>query len=112
MNASIDRESLFTIAFSVLSLLCDAFGKSNFLHSLCVKTYTRKLKGKRAVKLQSLPPTSVSAQEHALRIKLILDQWQGREGIDPKGNGWQLTDNGSVLFKDILLSVLKIFSTS
>ena len=63
MNPSVDRESLFSIAFLVLSLLYDAFGEPNFWQSLRVKVYTRKLKGKRAVKLQSLPPASVSTNQ-------------------------------------------------
>lgn len=95
-SATVENTTLYKVGFDILSRLYDASGKAQSWDALRSRVYNRKLKGKRAVKLQSLPPTTASANEHVLRIKLTIDQWLGREDIVPEGRGWLLTENGYV----------------
>ncbi|KAJ8982357.1 hypothetical protein NQ317_013108 [Molorchus minor] len=72
--------------------------------NLCTKMYLRNdkkhryvcfvknTKNKKQVQLASLPPTSVAAHQHLLRVYYQVQVWLGYQ-LDPTDWGWKLVDN-------------------
>ena len=75
----------------MLRLCKGKFKTAGSLEALRHSTYRVKLKGKRAVQLRHLPPTSKATAQHALRIHLQVQEWMGNP-LEPIGRGWVLRD--------------------
>lgn len=53
--------------------------------------YKRKLSGKRAIQLKSLPPTEEAGLQHILRIYCQVQEWLGND-IQPEVFGWMINE--------------------
>ena len=88
-----DDSRLVKVSTSLLKLLYASKGTT--LEDMRCSLYKKQLCGKRQPKLETLPPTTPAALQHAKRTYLQVQNWLGRE-LDPLTNGYILLTDGTL----------------